>query len=131
MSTRPQEAGSLKIGSFVVIDGEPCKIVSIEKSKPGKHGSAKVRIVAIGLFDGVKRNLVAPADTRVDVPIVEKIPAQVIARLPDTVQLMLLTTYETIEVAYPEEEELRNRIEEGREVEIWKIMDRYKIMRVL
>ncbi len=114
-----------------MIDGEPCRIVSVEKSKPGKHGSAKVRIVAIGLFDGVKRNLVAPADARVDVPIVEKIPAQVIARLPDTVQLMLLTTYETIEVAYPEEEELKSRIEEGREVEIWKIMDRYKIMRVL
>ena len=131
MSTKPEEAGSLKVGSYVVIDGEPCRVVSVEKSKPGKHGSAKVRIVAIGLFDGVKRNLVAPADTRVDVPIVEKVPAQIIARLPDTVQLMLLTTYETIELPYPEEEELRSRIEEGREVEVWKIMDRYKIMRML
>ena len=42
MSTKPVEAGSLKVGAYVVIDGEPCKIVSVERSKPGKHGSAKV-----------------------------------------------------------------------------------------
>ncbi|RLF03326.1 MAG: translation initiation factor IF-5A, partial [Thermoprotei archaeon] len=27
MSTKPIDAGSLKVGSFVVIDGEPCKVV--------------------------------------------------------------------------------------------------------
>jgi len=131
MSTKPVEAGSLKVGAYVVIDGEPCKIVSVERSKPGKHGSAKVRIVAIGIFDGVKRNLVSPADARVEAPVVEKIPAQVIALLPDYIQLMLMTTYETIEVPYPEDEELKNKLTEGREVEVWKIMDRYKIMRAL
>jgi translation elongation factor P/translation initiation factor 5A len=31
----------VKEGSYVIIDGEPCKIVEVEKSKPGKHGSAK------------------------------------------------------------------------------------------
>lgn len=39
---KPTEAGSLKEGSYVIIDGEPCKVVEIEKSKTGKHGSAKV-----------------------------------------------------------------------------------------
>ena len=51
--------------------------------------------------------------------------------LPDYIQLMLMTTYETIEVPYPEDEELKNKLTEGREVEVWKIMDRYKIMRAL
>lgn len=46
LSTRPGELGSLKPGNLVIIDGEPCKVVSIEKSKPGKHGSAKARVVA-------------------------------------------------------------------------------------
>ncbi|RLE80455.1 MAG: translation initiation factor IF-5A, partial [Thermoprotei archaeon] len=57
MSTRPVEAGGIKTGSFIVIDGEPCRVVEVEKSKPGKHGSAKARIVAIGLFDNVKRSI--------------------------------------------------------------------------
>ena len=73
----------------------------------------------------------SPADARVESPVVEKIPAQVIALLPDYIQLMLMTTYETIEVPYPEDEELKNKLTEGREVEVWKIMDRYKIMRAL
>jgi len=69
LSRKPVEAGSLKEGSFIIIDEVPCKIVSIEKSKTGKHGSAKARIVAIGLFDGVKRSIVVPADSKVDVPV--------------------------------------------------------------
>ncbi len=41
MSTKPVEIGALKEGSFVVIDGIPCRVVSMEKSKTGKHGSAR------------------------------------------------------------------------------------------
>ncbi|HDM45246.1 MAG TPA: translation initiation factor IF-5A, partial [Candidatus Bathyarchaeota archaeon] len=33
--SRPADVGSLKTGSYVMIDGEPCKIVDIAKSKPG------------------------------------------------------------------------------------------------
>ena len=38
------DLGSLKVGSYIVIDGEPCRIVSYDHSKPGKHGSAKARV---------------------------------------------------------------------------------------
>ncbi len=130
MSTKPVEAGSLKVGAFVVIDNEPCKIVQLDKSKPGKHGSAKVRIVGIGIFDGVKRSLVAPADARVEVPVVRKFTAQVIAVMPTSVQLMSLEDYSTFEVSPPEEEELKNKLEPGVEVEVWEIMGRKKIMRI-
>lgn len=129
MSTKPVEAGSLKVGSYVVIDEEPCKIVEVERSKPGKHGSAKVRIVAIGVFDNVKRSIVAPVDTKVEIPVIEKAQAQVVATLPDAVQLMLMDTYETVEVPYPEEEELKKKLEPGAEVEVWRIMGRYKIVK--
>ena len=33
----------------MLIDDAPCKIMEINMSKPGKHGEAKGRIVAIGI----------------------------------------------------------------------------------
>ena len=45
----------LKPGNFIEIDGEPCKVLRITLSKPGKHGSTKARIDAVGIFDNRKR----------------------------------------------------------------------------
>ncbi len=129
MSTRPSELGSLKPGNLVVIDGEPCKVVSIEKSKPGKHGSAKARVVAIGIFDNVKRSIVGPVDSHVEIPIINKRSAQVVS-IMDTVQLMDLETYEMFETNLPDDEELRKRLEPGATVEYWEIMNRRMIVRV-
>ena len=130
MATRPEEAGNIKVGSFIVIDGEPCRVVEVEKSKPGKHGSAKARIVGIGFFDGVKRSIVVPTDAKVDVPVVRKFNAQVVSLAGETVQLMSLEDYSTFEVPMPTEEEIRGKLSEGVEVEVWEIMGRYKIQRV-
>ena len=38
------EIRTLKIGRYVAIDNDAFKILSMSKSKPGKHGSAKARI---------------------------------------------------------------------------------------
>jgi translation initiation factor 5A len=130
MSTKPVEIGDLKEGSFVVIDNIPCRVVSMEKSKTGKHGSAKARVVAMGIFDGIKRNLLAPADQRVDVPIVEKRAAQVIAIMPDTIQLMDLATYETFEIVKPKKEEIVSKLASGVEVEYWDILNEKHIVRI-
>ena len=78
----------LKPGSYVMIEGEPCKGVDIAKSKPGKHGAAKVRLEAIGIFDNKKRSLLKPADTDVPQPIIDKKRGQVISVSGDLVQLM-------------------------------------------
>ena len=48
------DLGSLKVGSYIIIDNEPCRIVSYDHSKPGKHGSAKARVSAMGVFDGIQ-----------------------------------------------------------------------------
>ncbi|MEM2703014.1 MAG: translation initiation factor IF-5A, partial [Candidatus Bathyarchaeia archaeon] len=95
--SRPIDVGDLKEGQYVIIDDEPCHIVEITKSKPGKHGSAKARVVALGVFDGVKRSFVKPVDAKVDVPMIEKRSGQVLAVLPGNVQLMDLETYEVFE----------------------------------
>jgi len=125
------ELGSLKNGNFIVIDGEPCRIVEITKAKTGKHGSAKAHVVAIGIFTGNKKTLVAPVSQRVEVPIIDKRTAQVIAVTGDTVQLMDLETYETLESEMPEEPEIRDKLQPGAEVEYWEVMGKRKIMRVL
>ncbi|MCI4409592.1 MAG: translation initiation factor IF-5A [Thermofilum sp.] len=130
MSTRPEEAGNIKVGSFIVIDGEPCKVVEVEKSKTGKHGSAKARIVGIGFFDGSKRSIVVPTDARVEVPVIRKFTAQVVAIVGDNLQLMNLEDYSTFEMPMPQEEELKSKLSEGVEVEVWEVMGRPKIMRV-
>ncbi len=130
MSTKPVEIGALREGSFVIIDGIPCRVVSMEKSKPGKHGSAKGRVVAVGIFDGTKRNIVAPADTRVDVPLVEKRSAQVIAIMPDMVQVMDLENYETFEIKMPKDEAIATKLANGKEVEYWDMLNEKHIMRV-
>ncbi|HID17619.1 TPA: translation initiation factor IF-5A [Candidatus Bathyarchaeota archaeon] len=128
--SKPVEVGSLKIGQYVVIDGEPCKIVEFEKSKPGKHGAAKARIVGIGAFSGQKRSLVSPVDAKMDMPIIEKKTAQVISVGEDTVQLMDMETYQTFEASKPDEEELRNELTPGVEVEYWSMLGRNKIVRI-
>jgi translation initiation factor 5A len=123
------DVGALRVGSYVIIDGEPCKIVNYTKSKPGKHGSAKARIVAIGVFDESKKTIVKPVSAQVDVPLIEKKTGQVIALLPSTVQLMDMETYGMIEAPYPEDEELKPKLASGVEVEYWQILGRTRITR--
>ena len=128
--SKPMDVGELKIGSYIIIDDEPCKIVSYSKSKPGKHGAAKARIVAIGVFNEAKKTIVKPVSAQVDVPIIDKSTGQVIALLPSAVQLMNLETYEMSESPYPEEEDIKSKLETGVEVEYWQILGRTRITRI-
>ncbi|QQG48372.1 MAG: translation initiation factor IF-5A [archaeon] len=133
MSTRPADLGSVKEGSYIVIDGEPCKVVSREHFKPGKHGSAKVRLVAISIFTGSKKSYVSPAESRVDIPMIDKRSGQVTSVLNNSVQLMDLETFEVFETPKPvgeEMTELGGNLSAGMEVEYWQMMGRNKIMRV-
>ena len=127
--SRPVDVGSLKTGSYVIVDDEPCRIVGITKSKPGKHGSAKARVVTIGVFDGVKRSFVKPVSARAVMPMIEKRTGQVLATLPNSVQIMDLESYEIFETAFPDDQDLVSRLNEGVEVEYWRILGRTKIMR--
>jgi translation initiation factor 5A len=127
--SRPTDVGSLKVGGYMIIDGEPCHIVDITKSKPGKHGSAKARIVAIGVFDGQKRQFVKPVDLNAEVPIIDKRMGQVYAVNPNGVQIMDLETYEYFDAPFPDDLELKSKLVAGAEIEYWKILGRTKIMR--
>jgi len=124
------ELGELKEGSYVVIDNEPCRVVEVSRAKTGKHGSAKVHITAIGLFTKSRKTLTGPADQRVEIPIIDKKVAQVVAVLGDKVQLMDLESYETFEVDMPDDESIRSKLAPGVEVEYWSVLGRRFIYRV-
>jgi len=128
--SRPVDLGSLKEGSYIIIDGEPCRIVEVEKSKPGKHGSAKVRLTAISVFTGSKKSFIGTVDTHVEVPIIDKRSAQIVSTTPTTVQLMDLQNFEVTESPIPTEPEIQGRMVAGAEVEVWIVLGKSKIMRV-
>ena len=96
-------AGGLREGSYVLIEGEPCQIKSTEKSKPGKHGAAKVRVTAMGIFRDVKKTLLKPVDSDEEVPIIEKGDAQVVAVMGDRIQIMDIKDYTTHEIEKPKD----------------------------
>jgi translation initiation factor 5A len=128
--SKPVEVGSLRVGGYMLIENEPCRIVDITKSKPGKHGSAKARIVAIGVFDGAKRTFVKPVDSNAEVPLIDKRTGQIFAVTPNSVQIMDLETYEYLDAPYPDEEELKAKVVAGAEIEYWRILGKVKITRV-
>lgn len=120
------KVGALKPGSFVLIDGFACQVKAKDKSKPGKHGSAKARIVAFDVFSGQKRGLMKPTSADVDVPIMTKSAAQVVAVMGDRVQIMDLESYETFDVKKPPE---IAGLASGIEVEYIKWGDNVKVLR--
>ena len=128
--SRPTDLGSIKVGAYMMIDGEPCKIVEYDKSKPGKHGSAKARVVGIGLFDDVKRSHVSPVSANIEVPMLEKKTGQVISMTDDTIQLMDLANFEVFDVPNTTDTDLKNKIQNGVEIEYWRVLGRNKIIRV-
>jgi translation initiation factor 5A len=104
MSWQQAEVRELKEGRYVLIDDQPCKILSITTSKPGKHGEAKARIEAVGVFDGQRRSIVHPVKHKIQVPQMDKRKAQVLSLMGNEVQLMDLETFETFNLKIDEEQ---------------------------
>ena len=119
------EVRELKVNGYLTMDNEPCKILSISISKPGKHGEAKARIEAVGVFDSQKRSVVHPVKHKVSIPIISKRNAQVLALVgDDQIQLMDLESYETFEIPIGSS---KAKIEPGREVIYIETLGRRKL----
>ena len=121
MAIKLQSIGGLQKGSYIVIDGVACKVTDTATSRPGKHGHAKVNLMAVGLIDGKKRNLVLPGHDNVEVPIIEKKDAQVLSVSGTTASCMDMETYETIELSI-EDDEVKDA-KEGDIILYWQILD--------
>ena len=115
----------IKPGSLMMIDGVACKVSSVDVSRPGKHGHAKFRIVAVGVIDGKKRDIVMPHQA-IEVPVIGKRNAQVLSVSGNKANVMDSETFETMDLEVPEE--LQGKIKEGQTIIYWEITD-YKIMK--
>ncbi len=122
------EVRTLRVNRYMIINDEPCKIMSISTSKPGKHGESKARIEAIGIFDGQKRSVVHPVKHKVHVPMIDKRSAQILSLMgKDVVQLMDLETYETFEMPIPDE--FKGKLAPGNEILYLQALGKKKITR--
>jgi translation initiation factor 5A len=121
MSIKQKSVGTCKKGDSVIIDGAACKVVSIQTSRPGKHGHAKVRLEAVGLIDAKKRAIVMPGHDSIDTPIIEKMLGQVLSINNNMANIMDNESYETFDLEIPEE--LKDKVVEGVQVMYWKILD--------
>lgn len=112
-------ATDARVGTNIMVEGNPCTVKSMDVSKTGKHGHAKCRIEAVGIIDGKKRVFVIPGHDKLDVPLVEKRKGQVLSKGESTVSVMDLESYETLDV--PCSDEIKDEVEEGVIVEYWDI----------
>lgn len=121
-----KEIRELKVGRYMNIEDEPCKILNISTSKPGKHGGAKARIEAVGIFDNNKRSIVAPVEQKIQVPMIDKRKAQVLTLRDEEIQLMDLETFETFSMKINEDHE--SKLVEGAEIMYLVAMGKSKLM---
>ncbi len=121
-----KEIRELKEGRYVNVDEEPCKIVKITTSKPGKHGSAKANIDAVSIFTGAKKSIVGPVSTKVQVPMIDKRKGQILSISDNEALVMDMETFEQLSIAINQDAE--QKIEEGAEVLYLVAMGRYKFM---
>jgi translation initiation factor 5A len=111
-------ATEAKVGTNIIVDGESCTIKKMDVSKTGKHGHSKVRIEATSIISGQKKVFVVPGHDKIEIPIVNKKKGQVLS-IGDKVSLMDLESFETIEVACPDE--IKKELAENSNVEYWDV----------
>jgi len=140
MSIRRTEIQKLKSGQYLMVEEEPCVIKSTERSKSGKHGHAKVRVVCVGVFDNNKRSLTIPSGHMVEVPEINKGTAQVNFIEDAVINIMDLESYQSMDVRWPSDEDLVAKIKDlqsnpqkmsSSQVEYWQLAGRTLINRVI
>jgi len=119
------EIRTLKVGRFCVVDEEAYKILSISKSKPGKHGSAKARLELESIFTKKKISHVGTVTDSINVPMIEKGTAMVTHMEGAEVHAMNMRDHSMM--ILPLEEGLN--IEAGKEIMWMEALGRYKIIR--
>ena len=123
--TTRAEIRTLKVGRYVAVEENAYKILSMSKSKPGKHGSAKARIELEDIFTGQKRSHVGTVTDTINIPLIEKGSAIITHIQGNEVHAMDNKTYKNLILPV----EVSMNLQSGREIQWMEAMGRYKISR--
>ena len=119
------EIRTLKVGRYVALEDSAYKILSMSKSKPGKHGSAKARLELEDIFTGQKKSHVGTVTDSINVPIIEKGSAIITHMQGSEIHAMDNKTYENL--ILPQTSEFK--LEPGGEIQWMEAMGRFRITR--
>ena len=117
--TYPLQCSALRKGGHVVIKGRPCKIVDMSTSKTGKHGHAKVHLVAIDIFTQKKLEELSPSTHNMEVPNVGRMEYSLVDIDDGFMNLMTSDGAMKDDVKVPEGElgdKITSEFEEGKEL---------------
>ena len=123
--TNRVEIRTLKVGRYVALEESAYKILSMSKSKPGKHGSAKARLELVSLFSSKKISHVGTVTDNIHVPMIEKGTAMVTHLEGEEVHAMNMRVHTMM--ILPVEQDLD--VEAGKEIMWMEALGRYKIIR--
>jgi translation initiation factor 5A len=118
MVSKVISATEAKVGTNILLDGEPYLVKKMDVSKTGKHGHSKVRIEATGILNSQKKVFVVPGHDKLEVPNIDKRRGQVLS-VGDKVSVMDVESYETLEIDCPED--IKSELEANSNVEYWDI----------
>jgi len=110
-------AAQARSSTAILVDGTPCIVRSNDISKTGKHGHAKCRIEAISVLDGKKKVFVTGGHERLECPMILKNKGQILSIADSKASVMDLESFETLEIAIPEE--LKKELKDGDQIEYW------------
>ena len=119
------EIRTLKVGRYVSVDENAYKILSISKSKPGKHGSAKARLELVSLFSSKKISHVGTVTDSINVPMIEKGKAMVTHIDGEEVHAMNMKDHSMMILPVDPDIEVAS----GQEILWMEALGRYKIER--
>ncbi|CCH46583.1 Eukaryotic translation initiation factor 5A [Wickerhamomyces ciferrii] len=117
--TYPMQCSALRKNGFVVIKNRPCKIVDMSTSKTGKHGHAKVHLVAIDIFTSKKLEDLSPSTHNMEVPNVRRSEYQLIDIDDGFLSLMTPDGDTKDDVRVPESEigeQIQSQFDEGKDL---------------
>ena len=122
-------ATEARVGTSILLEGEPYTIKKIDISKTGKHGHSKCRIEAVGIINNQKKVFVIPGHNRLEIPMIDKRKGQVLSKGENTISIMDLESFETLDV--PCSEEIKSTLEVNSNVEYWDIEGKKIVKRKL
>jgi translation initiation factor 5A len=129
MAHKMIDAVAMRVGGFIMLDGNAFQVKKMDVSKTGKHGHAKVRFEAVSIMTGKKKVNVIPGHDKFEVPMIDKRKAQVLSIAGENANLMDSESFENLDLPIPEA--LKGSVAEGKEVEYWDVEGERLIKRVL